>query len=308
METVTVAIPTFNEEHNISGCLNSLSFQTYKDIEVIVIDDGSEDDTIRIVKKYHPNIRLLQQKHSGPGAAWNLAASLCNGSVFLIVGADTFMDKNYVMELVTPILNGETKLTKYTTEITKNKWAAWARCFSMTDKEMKEACKMANENPGAFSAILTKEYLDMGGLDPGKGYADDSTFFERGLIPKPIPKAIVYHNRPDTLGKIFRHYSWIGKSFAMNKITHGQWFKRFGIILSLFVIVGLIGVTLRFYPLLLLSLPIFFLFTLAHKTTKRMKNDFWLPYIYRYPIFYTTKLFGYGWGVIDHALNGDNLK
>jgi len=63
----------YNERRYIGRCLDSLKKQTYQNFELILIDDGSKDNTVEIAKQYHKNFDLiiLQQKNSGPGKARN---------------------------------------------------------------------------------------------------------------------------------------------------------------------------------------------------------------------------------------------
>ena len=78
MSKVSVIIPTYNEEATIERCLESLFAQNYKDFEIIVVDDGSTDNTVEIIKSLAPTksilVAVLHQEHFGPGAARNLAA------------------------------------------------------------------------------------------------------------------------------------------------------------------------------------------------------------------------------------------
>lgn len=65
MVHVSVIIPMYNEERYIARCLESLSKQSYKDFEVILVDDGSTDNTIRVAQTFEKAFRftLLQQEH-----------------------------------------------------------------------------------------------------------------------------------------------------------------------------------------------------------------------------------------------------
>ncbi|MEI7563969.1 MAG: glycosyltransferase family A protein [bacterium] len=65
----SVIIPMYNESRYIGRCLDSLLSQSYKDFEVVLIDDGSTDHTIEIAQKY--DVIILQQQHGGPGNARN---------------------------------------------------------------------------------------------------------------------------------------------------------------------------------------------------------------------------------------------
>jgi glycosyltransferase involved in cell wall biosynthesis len=67
--TVSVIIPTFNGSKTIKDAINSVFEQTYKDYEIIVIDDGSTDLTVDIVRKFQPAIKIIQQPNQGTMAA-----------------------------------------------------------------------------------------------------------------------------------------------------------------------------------------------------------------------------------------------
>ena len=78
---ISVIIPAYNEETKIKKCLDSLLKQTYKNVEIFVVDDGSSDKTPEIIKEFsvkYKNISFLQQKQQGPGAAKNKAAKFKN--------------------------------------------------------------------------------------------------------------------------------------------------------------------------------------------------------------------------------------
>jgi len=72
MKKISVIIPTYNEEDVINDCLESLARQSYKDMEVVVVDDGSVDKTLAEIRDAKYEIRVFKQKHKGAGAARNL--------------------------------------------------------------------------------------------------------------------------------------------------------------------------------------------------------------------------------------------
>ena len=78
---VSIIIPSYNEQDVIGACLNSISAQSYKNTEIILVDDGSQDKTIEIAKKY--KAKIVKQGHKGPGPARNLGASIAKGKIQL---------------------------------------------------------------------------------------------------------------------------------------------------------------------------------------------------------------------------------
>lgn len=87
---ISIIIPTFNRAHTIERAINSILNQTYKNIEIIIIDDGSNDNTLEIlnIEKYS-QIRLYQhEKNRGVTAAKNTGLDQINGEWFTILDSD----------------------------------------------------------------------------------------------------------------------------------------------------------------------------------------------------------------------------
>lgn len=83
----SVVMPAYNRAHTISESIDSVLAQTCTDFEIIVVDDGSTDETVSILQRY-PEVRLLTQENSGPGAARNLAAQSANGRYLAFLDSD----------------------------------------------------------------------------------------------------------------------------------------------------------------------------------------------------------------------------
>lgn len=95
-ELVSVIIPVFNAEIYIEDTLQSVLRQTYKPIEVIVIDDGSTDATLEKVKKFSEKITILEQANAGVAVARNVATKKANGSFFCFLDADDLWEKEKI--------------------------------------------------------------------------------------------------------------------------------------------------------------------------------------------------------------------
>ncbi len=99
MPAVSVITPAFNAASFIRDAMDSVRAQTFDDWELLVIDDGSTDDTVEIVKDYMDRdgrIRLLQQSNRGPSAARNHAMSLARGAFFTFLDSDDAWDPEYL--------------------------------------------------------------------------------------------------------------------------------------------------------------------------------------------------------------------
>src|SRR3989344_3252213 len=139
---LSIIIPVYNEELCIENCLKSLDKQTYNNREIMVIDDGSTDKTLEILKKYQ--VLILHQKHKGPGSARNLGASKAKGEILVFVDADMTFEKNFLDELTKPIEDGKTIGTFSKNEFVSNKENIWSICWNINRNVPKE--KMLPDN------------------------------------------------------------------------------------------------------------------------------------------------------------------
>ncbi|HRX81947.1 MAG TPA: glycosyltransferase, partial [Pirellulaceae bacterium] len=85
---VSVVIPTYNSADFITCALDSIDAQEYPDVEIIVVDDGSTDDTKGIVERYGHNIRLVSQANAGPAVARNRGLREASGKYVAMLDAD----------------------------------------------------------------------------------------------------------------------------------------------------------------------------------------------------------------------------
>jgi glycosyltransferase involved in cell wall biosynthesis len=88
MPTVSVVIPTFNRSKLVVRAIDSVLNQTYKDYEIIVVDDGSTDNTSSILKPYTGRVRYFYQENQGPSAAKNKGIQLARGKWISILDSD----------------------------------------------------------------------------------------------------------------------------------------------------------------------------------------------------------------------------
>lgn len=94
---ISIIVPYFNSETYISKCVESILNQTFKDFELILIDDGSTDNGFSICKKYAKNdsrIVLLRKENGGQGTARNLGLNQSKGKYIGFVDSDDFIELN----------------------------------------------------------------------------------------------------------------------------------------------------------------------------------------------------------------------
>jgi len=100
---VSIVMPVYNSENYISECLDSILSQTFSDLEIIIVDDGSTDNTAKILEEYQhtdERIQVIWQQNSGPGAARNLGIINANGYAIMFMDSDDFYSGVDVIETV----------------------------------------------------------------------------------------------------------------------------------------------------------------------------------------------------------------
>ncbi len=100
---VSICIPTYNRKHFLKETLDSVFAQTYKDFEVVIVDDGSTDGTKEMLQKCGYNVRYYWQKNQGESAARNKLVELSNGKYLTFIDSDDLLFPYAVEELVEAI-------------------------------------------------------------------------------------------------------------------------------------------------------------------------------------------------------------
>lgn len=103
LEKISIIIPMYNCEKYIKRCLDSLVNQTYKNMEIIVINDGSKDSSGEIVQTYvkkYSNVKLINKKNAGVSSARNLGIKESTGKYVAFVDSDDWCEKQMYSEMM----------------------------------------------------------------------------------------------------------------------------------------------------------------------------------------------------------------
>ena len=243
---ISVIIPFYKNISHLEKCLSSLAEQTCRDLEIILVNDGSPLAAENLSRRQADwkmvtgNLQIFKQKHLGPAFARNLGASKARGEILVFVDADMTFDKNFIKDLVAPIIKGKTKGTFSKNEYTanwKNIWAKyWNYSFGLKYKR-KIPINYPDTAP-VFRAILKKEFDRVKGFE-STGYADDWTLSKKlGYKAQAVKGAVYYHYNPQNLSEVFYQAKWRSKRGYKLGVIGELW----ALFLSLFpfsIVIGL---------------------------------------------------------------------
>ena len=101
-ELISVIVPIYKVEDYLDRCIQSLVNQTYKNLEIILVDDGSPDDCPRICDEWEKRdhrIKVIHQENKGLSAARNVAMRICTGEYLIFVDGDDVISNDMIESL-----------------------------------------------------------------------------------------------------------------------------------------------------------------------------------------------------------------
>ena len=105
-QKVSVIIPVYNGEKTLRKCLSSVLDQTYKNYEIIIINNNSTDKTKEIITNFHnKKIRYIFEHYKSRGAARNTGEKAAKGSIILMTDSDCIVPKDWIEKIIQPIIN-----------------------------------------------------------------------------------------------------------------------------------------------------------------------------------------------------------
>lgn len=208
MVKVSVVVPVYKVEDHLRQCLDCLAAQTYNNIEVITVDDGSPDSCGKICDEYaekYSNFRVLHQENQGLSGARNNGVLIAEGELLTFVDSDDMVTKDYVEYLVS-------LREKYSADISIGGFK-----YQYENKELAAASREEKEYVMTASEALTR-------MNYGKGFS----VFQWGKL---YPTELV-RRYPSPLGKLYEDLSTTYKMIGQcKKVVFGSrciyfWMQR----------------------------------------------------------------------------------
>lgn len=113
-EMITIIIPIYNLEKYIEKCIESVLDQTYTNIEIILIDDGSSDKSLEICNRYSKRdkrIKILHQENKGVSSARNLGIKKARGKYIIFIDGDDYIERTMLETLYCNLINNNADIS-----------------------------------------------------------------------------------------------------------------------------------------------------------------------------------------------------
>ena len=111
---ISVVMPVYNVEKYIADCLFSLINQTLEEIEFILVDDGSLDNSLEIINlfaKYDSRIKIIKQENAGPSKARNTGLKEAKGQYISFIDSDDWVDEDFLEKLYNSAKNNNADIS-----------------------------------------------------------------------------------------------------------------------------------------------------------------------------------------------------
>ena len=207
----SIIIPAYNAQNYIHRCIRSILEQTYNNYEIIIVNDGSTDNTGKIIEEYEKKydfIKVITQPNKGPSEARNKGVDYINGDYFIFLDSDDYLDKK-LLEQLNESLDNKPDLVRYQIKEVDE--------AGLIIKEYKEKEFYNLNGIEAFHNIVNYKYIDNPYmyLYSTKYYKDNNFKFISGIYHEDyalIPSIIIKSKIVNSINYLGYNYSQINGS------------------------------------------------------------------------------------------------
>ncbi|QUG86973.1 glycosyltransferase [Bacillus nitratireducens] len=218
---VSVVIAAYNEEKVIAKTIRSILDSNYREFEVIVVDDGSKDDTSKVIQETfykHPRVRLIQKENGGKSSAMNLGFQKSTGEIIVTLDADTIIAQDAISLMIrhfedhnVAAVSGNVKVGNRRNLLTTWQHVEYITGFNLERRAFDEL-NCITVVPGAIGAWRKKNVVESGYLSEDT-LAEDTdltiTFLREGHRIVYEEKAYAYTESPEDVKSLIKQrYRW----------------------------------------------------------------------------------------------------
>jgi GT2 family glycosyltransferase len=224
--SVSVIVCSYNGAHTLAACLESLGKLNYPACEVILVDDGSTDDTAHVAAQF-PWVRYIHQANHGLSHARNTGAAAAKGDVFAYTDSDCMVDADWLYYLIGALVSGDYAGVggPNITPPAQNWIQACVAAAPGGPSHVLLTDTIAEHSPGCNMAFYRWAFDGVGGFDPEYRKAGDDVDFcwriqQAGWVIGFSPTAIVWHYRRFTLRAFLKQQDGYGEAESLLRFKH----------------------------------------------------------------------------------------
>jgi cellulose synthase/poly-beta-1,6-N-acetylglucosamine synthase-like glycosyltransferase len=225
---VTVIVPAYNEERIIGNLITTLLEQSYDNLEILIVNDGSTDHTVDIVRDYmgDPRVQLLDlpKPNTGKASAINAGIALANGEILITMDADGLVERNAVMRMVAAMQNpavsavaGNVKVANRVNALSRLQALEYIRDINIPRRAF-DLMDISIVIPGPLAAFRKRDLQTVGNYDPDTVAEDFDTTIKMHKAKsghqsavRNVTDAICYTEAPENLRDLIKQRErWYG--------------------------------------------------------------------------------------------------
>ncbi|MHB1562034.1 MAG: glycosyltransferase, partial [Isosphaeraceae bacterium] len=229
----SVVVCAYNGGETLADCLASLLALNYPDYEIILVDDGSTDDTRAIIERF-PQVRAIRQANQGLSEARNVGLKAATGSIVAYTDADCVVDPDWITLLVHQLQeSGAAAVGGPNLSPDDGRLAACVAASPGQPTHVLLSDQVAEHIPGCNMAYRREALLAVAGFDPDYRKAGDDVDLcwrleDAGMWITFAPGAFVWHHRRQTPRAYFRQQAGYGEAEALLRFRHPARFNAWG--------------------------------------------------------------------------------
>lgn len=190
---VSVIVAAYNIENYIERCLVSIVNQTLEDIEIIVVNDGSIDKTLEVIKKvanYDDRIKIINQDNKGSIEARKSGLDICQGEYILFVDGDDYLELDALYKLYNKASREKLDIVLYDAYCSFDHKITYLHTFNKNINVCENLIKnlfLGNIMPGMAFKLVRKKYIDENNIEFPKSisFAEDLASVTAWFIHEP---------------------------------------------------------------------------------------------------------------------------
>ena len=221
MIKISVIIPVFNGEKYIAQCIENVLYQTYKNLEIIVVNDGSTDKTREIAEQF--SVKIINQENKGPSATRNAGINCATGDYIHFLDADDLINLDFYKNMADDVelANAEIACCGMVNEVKPHRTTLYTERLLLKTTDDKFSVTQVGRLGYSVRYLLKKSFLieknlhfEVGVLVEDLPFSIQAVYFANKVVT--VPNAVYYYkkrknsimNTTNRAGRKKRHDGW----------------------------------------------------------------------------------------------------